>query len=107
MKVTEAARLRCASAWFREMTEILRLFVAFTFFISFVANAQEGALKTLHAFQGTPDGATPQYVNLILDSKGNLWGTTRVGGKQNQGTVFKVDKKGSEAVFYSFTGGSF
>jgi uncharacterized repeat protein (TIGR03803 family) len=82
-------------------------FLILIFLVNLTKQAEAGTFKTLHAFQGAPDGSTPQYVNLILDSKGNLWGTTSIGGKQNQGTVFKVGKKGTETVFYSFTGSSF
>lgn len=41
---------------------------------------------TVHSFQGS-DGAFPNY-GLTLDSKGNLYGSTPVGGTDNQGVVF-------------------
>ncbi len=38
---------------------------------------------------GGSDGSQP-YGSLILDSKGNLYGTTKYGGSSNSGVVFKV-----------------
>jgi uncharacterized repeat protein (TIGR03803 family) len=51
---------------------------------------------------------------LVLDAEGNLYGTTYIGGtggcfdgtSYGCGTVFKLDKNGSETVVYSFTGGT-
>jgi uncharacterized repeat protein (TIGR03803 family) len=40
----------------------------------------------------------------VLDAKGNLYGTTFLGGSSAAGTVFKVDPTGEEIVLYSFTG---
>jgi len=39
---------------------------------------------------------------VILDQKGNLYGTTILGGAHGQGTVFKVTPEGKETVLYSF-----
>jgi len=64
-----------------------------------------GAETVLHSFTGQPDGASPQG-ELVLDGKGNLYGTTFTGGTANAGTVFKVDPAGNETVLYSFTGGA-
>lgn len=66
---------------------------------------ESGKEIILHAFEGRPDGANP-YAGLIMDGKGNLYGTTRLGGIYDQGTVFKLSKNGDETVLYSFTGGS-
>ncbi|MBZ5574557.1 MAG: hypothetical protein LAO09_22095 [Acidobacteriia bacterium] len=46
---------------------------------------------------------------MIIDSKGNLFGTTEDGGKGcviGCGVVFRVDPSGRETVAYSFSGGS-
>jgi len=61
----------------------------------------------LHAFAG-PDGATPHGA-LVMDSAGNLYGTTSAGGSGSAcpggcGTVFKIDTTGSETVLHNFTG---
>ena len=41
---------------------------------------------------------------LILDSAGNLYGATSVGGASNNGVVFKLDTTRTETVLHSFTG---
>jgi uncharacterized repeat protein (TIGR03803 family) len=43
----------------------------------------------LHRFGRGSDGYNPSG-DLILDSTGNLWGTTRLGGSQGAGTIFQV-----------------
>jgi uncharacterized repeat protein (TIGR03803 family) len=49
------------------------------------------------------DGALPEG-GVILDSKGNLYGTTYAGGTHNYGTVYKIDTTGQQTVLYNFTG---
>jgi uncharacterized repeat protein (TIGR03803 family) len=49
-----------------------------------------------------PDGAWPKG-GLIMDSVGNLYGTTFSGGAHSgNGTIFRVDPAGNETVPYSF-----
>ncbi|MGA2001896.1 MAG: choice-of-anchor tandem repeat GloVer-containing protein, partial [Terriglobales bacterium] len=64
-----------------------------------------GSEKVLYAFKGSKegDGAAP-LDSLILDSKGNLYGTTYAGGTYGQGTVFELTPAGQEIVLYSFSG---
>jgi uncharacterized repeat protein (TIGR03803 family) len=58
----------------------------------------------LYSFTGTGgDGAYP-IGGLVLDSQGNLFGTTFEGGAYGYGAVFKLDSAGTETVLYSFTG---
>jgi uncharacterized repeat protein (TIGR03803 family) len=64
--------------------------------------APDGSETLLYTFTGTPDGATPN--SLILDAKGNLYGTTQYGGAFNSGTVFKLTPGGVETVLHSFAG---
>jgi uncharacterized repeat protein (TIGR03803 family) len=40
-----------------------------------------------------------------MDQKGNLYGTTNLCGSFNVGVVWKVSKKGTEAVLHNFAGG--
>ncbi len=49
-----------------------------------------GTETVLHSFKGgKSDGAFPS-AGLAVDSKGNVYGTTTLGGRSNHGTVFKV-----------------
>jgi uncharacterized repeat protein (TIGR03803 family) len=60
----------------------------------------------LYSFTGIGgDGAEPQ-AGLILDTAGNLYGTTYLGGANGDGTVFEVTAPNQETVLYNFTGGS-
>jgi uncharacterized repeat protein (TIGR03803 family) len=43
----------------------------------------------LHDFLGGSDGSTP-YGSVAVDSKGNVFGTTDLGGSDNQGLVFEI-----------------
>jgi uncharacterized repeat protein (TIGR03803 family) len=76
------------------------------------ANAQ--TFQVLHTFTGGADGAYP-YAGLIIDAKGNLYGTTNLGGKSGTcypansgcGTVFELSPKKSDWKFktlYTFQG---
>ena len=66
--------------------------------------AADGTESVLHAFGGAGDGANPAGV-LMMDSSGNLYGTTTLGGTSNAGTIFKLAPDGTETVLWSFTGG--
>jgi uncharacterized repeat protein (TIGR03803 family) len=64
--------------------------------------------KVLHDFVDLPHGANPQ-ANLIADSAGNFYGTTRSGGRYGDGTVFKLTfssgaNKWLQTILYSFRG---
>ncbi len=65
----------------------------------------------LHSFTGSPDAAVPAK-RLVLDAEGNLYGTTRDGGANGNGTVFKLappvapSVTWTETVLYSPEGGS-
>src|SRR5208283_1475669 len=63
-----------------------------------------GNETVLYTFTGGADGGGP-YGAPILDSEGNLYGTTYLGGASNAGVVFKVDPTDRETVLYTFTGG--
>lgn len=62
-----------------------------------------GTESVLHSFSGNSDGANP-YAGLVIDSSGNLYGTTENGGVSGFGTVFKIDSGGTESVLHSFAG---
>jgi uncharacterized repeat protein (TIGR03803 family) len=67
--------------------------------------------KTLYEFQGNSDGANP-VASLILDAKGDLYGTASYGGQPYYGTIFRLSppaKKGGawkELTLHDFAGGS-
>lgn len=64
----------------------------------------QGSMTILHAFSGSPaDGSAPM-AGLIMDSTGNLYGTTCQGGRHGDGTVFKIAPSGVETVLQSFFG---
>jgi uncharacterized repeat protein (TIGR03803 family) len=77
-----------------------------------------GKESVLYSFTGEADGSQPM-AGLILDEKGNAYGTTFAGGTSGPcagvkrgksavpatcGVVFELDTSGSESVLYSFTG---
>lgn len=66
--------------------------------------APDGTETVLHAFSDGTDGADPD-APLILDVKGNLYGTTIFGGTPEGGTIYKVTPDGVESILYSFKGG--
>jgi uncharacterized repeat protein (TIGR03803 family) len=45
--------------------------------------------KVLHTFNLSTDGMEP-FAGVVLDSAGNLYGATSLGGSGNQGTVFQI-----------------
>ena len=51
--------------------------------------APDGTETVLHTFSGGNDGATP-YANLIMDKKGNLYGTAESQGAYGEGIVFEI-----------------
>jgi uncharacterized repeat protein (TIGR03803 family) len=64
-----------------------------------------GHATVLHNFTNGTDGGNP-YGGVILDAKGNVYGTASGGGASGDGVVFKIDTSGNETVLYSFTGGT-
>ena len=55
----------------------------------------------LYNFAGRPDGANPSAAP-VMDSQGNLCGTTLTAGMYNYGTVFRLDSSGTETVLHNF-----
>jgi uncharacterized repeat protein (TIGR03803 family) len=81
----------------------------------FAPAAWAGSEVTLHSFTGGSDGGRPED-GLILDSAGNLYGTTPTAGNTSDcggggcGTVFKLSPVSgggyAETLLYSFTDGN-
>lgn len=73
----------------------------------------DGNETVLYNFTGGSDGSDPGGP-LLLDTAGNLYGTTAYGGNSSYctgsplysgcGVVFKLDTSGKETVLYNFTG---
>jgi uncharacterized repeat protein (TIGR03803 family) len=67
----------------------------------------QGNETVLHTFTGGADGnldyTTP---TLLRDKRGDLYGTTILGGSSNCGVVFKLDPAGKESVLHNFTNGA-
>jgi len=73
-----------------------------------------GEITVLHAFTPT-DGVQPEG-GVVLDSKGNLYGTANFGGDlscesagygyfvEGCGTIYKLDRTGKFTVLHTFTG---
>jgi uncharacterized repeat protein (TIGR03803 family) len=62
----------------------------------------------IYGFSGNRDGGYPDG-DLVVDSAGNIYGTTVEGGKFDSGAVFKLTPSGNswaETVLYSFTSGA-
>ena len=74
-----------------------------------IPNGGSGSENALYSFAAGTDPKLP-YAGLIFDKAGNLYGTTELGGTNNQGTVFEITPNANgtwtENVLYNFTGGS-
>jgi uncharacterized repeat protein (TIGR03803 family) len=96
-------------------TAALALTAVFGLVIGASRSAEAQTFTVLYSFAGYPtDGAGPGAA-LLMDSSGNLFGTTTFGGNVNLtycdqagytgcGTVFKLDTNGVETVLHNFTG---
>jgi uncharacterized repeat protein (TIGR03803 family) len=64
----------------------------------------------IYSFDGDQGDGLQSYGNLVLDTNGNIFGTTAFGGSSFEGTVFELSPGSngtwSEKVLYSFTGGA-
>jgi uncharacterized repeat protein (TIGR03803 family) len=65
--------------------------------------------SVIYSFTGGADGSVPYFSYLLVDSEGNLYGTTYWGGTYGYGAVFELSPVGTnwnESVLYSFAGGT-
>ena len=65
-------------------------------------SAHAVTVTTLHSFTGR-DGANPRAA-LTWGSDGSLYGTTRLGGVSDAGTIFRLGGNGTLNSLHSFTG---
>ena len=59
----------------------------------------------LYRFRGGADGSQPNAASLLMDSAGNLYGTTFFGGANNVGVAFELRRVAGhwqESVLYNF-----
>jgi uncharacterized repeat protein (TIGR03803 family) len=68
--------------------------------------ATDGTESVLHSFSYKNDDGEYPWASLVMDSAGDLFGTTKGGGKYDSGAVFEVAADGTETVMHSFAGGS-
>lgn len=71
-------------------------------------NGSSWTEHVLYSFTGGGDGASPN-AGLTLDAIGSLYGTTKMGGANSNGTVFKLSHSGSgwtQSVVHEFQGGA-
>jgi uncharacterized repeat protein (TIGR03803 family) len=62
-----------------------------------------GEESILHSFSAGNDGSEPMG-SLVMDKKGDLYGTTSGNDNSNYGTVFRLDKHGKQTVLWRFQG---
>jgi uncharacterized repeat protein (TIGR03803 family) len=73
------------------------------FVLALPATAQTYEYSILYSFQN--NGTDPsQPTSLIIDAKGNLYGTSLYGGKFGKGSVFELSPKGVLTLLHSFNG---
>jgi hypothetical protein len=49
-----------------------------------------GRVKILHSFVGGRNDGSEPFAGIVLDSAGNIYGTTEVGGNPLAGTVYEL-----------------
>jgi uncharacterized repeat protein (TIGR03803 family) len=65
-----------------------------------------GVETVLYSFGAWPDDGTSPQAAPVLDSVGNVYGTTQIGGYADAGIVYKIDKTGKETVPHNFEAGN-
>ncbi len=69
--------------------------------------SRTGNLTVLHEFvNGNSDGAYPALTTVVMDRRGNLYGTAQDGGPYNYGVVYMLNSNGKETVLHNFAGGA-
>lgn len=67
--------------------------------------AASGTFSSLYSFTNGSDGSYP-FGGVIVDKKGNLFGTAEEGGANGKGVVFEIAAGGAESTLHAFAGGS-
>jgi uncharacterized repeat protein (TIGR03803 family) len=87
----------------RSLKVALALAALLTLQCIFAASASAQTFSLLHQFRSGPGGINP-YAGVVLDARGNLYGTTFNDGAFASGTVFRLSAARKEKVLYSFAG---
>src|SRR5215472_14365729 len=92
----------------RQVLQVARRLLIILSIVAGLAGAVPGpAERVLYSFTGGSDGDYPDS-DLVIDSAGNLYGTTVQGGDFDSGAVFELTPSASgwiESALYSFTSG--
>jgi uncharacterized repeat protein (TIGR03803 family) len=62
-----------------------------------------GTFTLLHSLSGSTDGKFPNTA-LVEGADGNFYGTSYIGGVNNQGTLYRISPSGTYALLHSFSG---
>jgi uncharacterized repeat protein (TIGR03803 family) len=63
-----------------------------------------GEEAVLYSLAGPPGDGSDPYAEVVLDSQGNIYGTTLEGGEFGDGAVFELEATGVEILLHSFDG---
>ncbi len=63
-----------------------------------------GNFTLLYQFSKDGNGPKNPYTGLVQASDGNFYGTTRLGGNNGVGTIFRISSSGTLAVLHEFNG---
>jgi uncharacterized repeat protein (TIGR03803 family) len=92
----------CASSLVTPHIKALSQIPTLLVLTSLIPAARAGGVFTvLYSFTGTNDGANP-LAALVKGGDGYFYGTCQNGGRNNAGTVFKIDANGALTSLYSF-----
>ncbi|HVM94101.1 MAG TPA: choice-of-anchor tandem repeat GloVer-containing protein [Terriglobales bacterium] len=69
----------------------------------FQVSLPKGKVKIIHQFNPNTEGSVP-FGPVLLNSDGNLYGTTSGGGKYGQGIIYRSTLKGKLTVLHDFQG---
>ncbi len=81
--------------------------IGFVFVMGALLSANAQTYKVIYNFTDVGNGGNDPYSGPVLDAKGNLYGTTYLGGSLGSGTVYTLQAHGSSwqyATLHSFRG---
>ena len=67
--------------------------------------APDGTETVLHYFAGPPDDGRSPISGVVMDDEHNLYGATLFGGRNDQGTIYKIAPDGTYKLLYMFNAG--